>query len=511
MAASADDEAAAADLAHSTTRGFNVTIATFMYERSSKSHAVFAVVALAVIAGVILRVYAALGDFWLDEIWSLVMSQQAKSLLDVLHFKVDNNHALNTMLMRLIGDQAYWPLYRVPSIVAGGASIALAGLIARRWNAPAATFAMISVALSYPLVLYGSEARGYSLAVMFMLLATWTQLRMIAPTDVTVRASVTSRIATLVTFWLACMLGMLAHPLFLQPFLALLAWATCHAMTIRGHPAAARVGRLVSQHLPPVAFAALLYAAHWRGMRVAGGETSTYAQAINRALALMLGAHGQTPAMTTFFAAVAAALVILALIWLIRRRDALALFAMLVIVIVPSVMLMVLRPTVLYERYFLLPMTIALLVIAGWLGTLVHLHKAKALAAVLLLAAFGMANLTRDARLIDVGRGHYLEAMEFIAAHTAGPEIVIGSDHDFRNQMTIDYYTRFIDKPVRYIATEHWIGSDGQWFIVHGPESEREPAIDVTDMAGVKWKRVASYDSNALSGFRWFIYQRVSP
>ena len=71
-------------------------------------------------------------QFWMDEIWSLVVfCPRVKSSLDVLTLHHDNNHYLITLWMYLLGPlEKNWIVYRVPSIVAGIGTVALAAQIA---------------------------------------------------------------------------------------------------------------------------------------------------------------------------------------------------------------------------------------------------------------------------------------------------------------------------------------------------------------------------------------------
>src|SRR5262245_18978407 len=77
------------------------------------SKASIAVVALAIVVAAVLRIWTSLDNFWLDEVWSWMMAQQAKAPLDVftlLHH--DNNHYLNTLVIYQLGNNASFFVYR---------------------------------------------------------------------------------------------------------------------------------------------------------------------------------------------------------------------------------------------------------------------------------------------------------------------------------------------------------------------------------------------------------------
>ena len=75
-----------------------------------------------------LRLLAARGDLWLDELWSLSFARQMTSPLDVwtaIHH--DNNHPLNTLylfvVVHLVGAHASPMLFRLLSLVSGAAML----------------------------------------------------------------------------------------------------------------------------------------------------------------------------------------------------------------------------------------------------------------------------------------------------------------------------------------------------------------------------------------------------
>ena len=91
----------------------------------------YAVIAL----GSILILFAARGDLWLDEIWSIFFAEAAKSPWDILaRFKHDNNHVLNTLYLYIIGKQQHLIVYRGLAIASGIGSLLILRKIALRWG-----------------------------------------------------------------------------------------------------------------------------------------------------------------------------------------------------------------------------------------------------------------------------------------------------------------------------------------------------------------------------------------
>ena len=138
------------------------------------------IIAAIVIAAAALRLPGIFTDFWLDEIWSLNIAKSVHSPADVVlseAARIDNNHPLNTWYLYALGDVRHWWLYRLPALATGIASVIVVAHAMWRRSATEAIAAALIVALSFPLVFYSSEARGYGLAVFFALV--WFPLKML--------------------------------------------------------------------------------------------------------------------------------------------------------------------------------------------------------------------------------------------------------------------------------------------------------------------------------------------
>src|SRR5262249_34317686 len=131
------------------------------------------IVCVIVAAAGVVRLIGARGDLWLDEIWTLLLIAPVRSmgeiLLDIGH---DNNHHLNSIYLYLIGPHASPLAQRGLAVALGTATVVVAGLAAAP-RGPARIFAMLLFAFAYPMVHYGSEARGYAGLVLFLLLAAF--------------------------------------------------------------------------------------------------------------------------------------------------------------------------------------------------------------------------------------------------------------------------------------------------------------------------------------------------
>src|SRR3972149_11120471 len=114
-----------------------------------------ALIALAILFGA-LRVAAALGDLYIDEVWSLYFAKS--SWTEIFRIRHDNNHLLNTLYLRALGESVFnmggepvFLSYRLLSIVSGTLSLLLLGFIGMKRGALEAFTLVILAGLSYPL------------------------------------------------------------------------------------------------------------------------------------------------------------------------------------------------------------------------------------------------------------------------------------------------------------------------------------------------------------------------
>lgn len=243
-----------------------------------------------VIASVALRVAAARGDLWFDEIRSLYLARSADSTLGVFNVGHDNNHLLNSMWVRLLRFDASPILFRLPSIAAGGVATALAGLWGwrrSRWTAFAAAalfgFGLLGVQ-------YGSEARGYGVALAAVVAMVLTlESLLVERRPPSGESAPTSRRWWLsaLGFHVAVIVGVLAHLLMIPIYAALLRW-WAGAQPVGGWRPE-RWPRHVAVHGVPIAFLGWLYLRFIRNLGIGGGPSTEAMRVAGDAAAIALG------------------------------------------------------------------------------------------------------------------------------------------------------------------------------------------------------------------------------
>jgi len=442
---------------------------------------------LVVAAAAVVRLAAAANEFWLDEVWSLRIAIDLGSAWEAFTVRHDNNHILNTLYLHWMGLRDAWIVYRLPSVVAGTATVALVLAAERPGRRTAALFTAALVALSYPLVLYSAEARGYAPAL-FCALASFYALE---------RHEQTPQRAFLATFWATAVAGMLCHAVYLQAYLALLGWSllrTRHLPT------------LVARHGVPLAAAAAFYLFFLRGMVIGGGPVYRTLDVVRDAAAWALG----IPTAGTIAVAVVAGVTLAGFAVLFRERSPRWQFFVLVLAVVPTLVLVVTQPPVLYFRYFLVQILFFYLLAGSALAALAHSGTVGRVAALGALAVYAAIQMVPLRALATEGRGGCVETVRYLGAQTRGDTVVVGSDEDFRNPLMLWYFQRFLPagRQLRHVPQTAWPPAGPEWVLVHdlGPATNRPAAMQ--DGGGHRYDRVAGFQCGGIARWYWWVYRR---
>ena len=450
-----------------------------------------------VLVGVALRVAAARGDLWFDELWTLLLTSVARSPFGVFtRLHSDNNHYLNTLWLMLIGPGASPLLYRLLSIAAAAGTLVLVATWPSRKSRNVPFAAAILVAFSYLLVTYGSEARGYSLAIFFAL-ASYRSIERFLESGRAVWAAV---------FAGAAILGILSHLTFLFPLAGTLAWVAFEMVrgrrTLRMHPLAGAF------FLAPIIALALLWWIDLRLLVIGGGPDYTVAGVLRECVRSMVGAP-EGPLELLGVAAIVAALIELVL--MARARDGRAIFY-LVLVLGPAITLLVERPVYLAPRYFVVVVPFLLLLVASALGRLARLGRWGRPAVVGILLLFVVTDDVAVTRLLTLGRGQYREAIASILAATPQSVVTIGGDHDFRNRLVVLDQARRLgaEAAIAYVPHERWTRDTPEWLLRHDFSTTTTAAPLVMTTTGRRYALVAVYPYAGLSGWSWLVYRAVA-
>jgi len=450
--------------------------------------------------GVIVRVFAAHNDLWFDEVWSLqLVRERVHSFADVFtRVKHSNNHHLCSLWMWLVGQNASSLVYRLPSVLASIGTIMLAGLIGLRQSRLEGCVAVILTSCSYLLIHFGTEARGYSLVIFFALLA-WYALQQFDEERSWSRT---------VVFWSAVVLGFLAHLEFAICFAALVAWALWRSFRYRSNWRQA-VLDLFALFTVPIVLLLAFYFVAVRGMEVGGGPRYQVMPLLIKTASYMSGGPA-SGAVGVIVALLAVASIYVVLVYLMFKSDDRWIFYA-VVIVVPLGLLPVLLPVALSVRYFIISVAASLVLLSSGYAVLLRRGVAGRDMGLMLLALFVAGNAISTCNLLRFGRGQYLAALRFIEKNSDGREVVISSDHDFRNGMLVNYYKRHLTRPdsIRYANGLTLNEGGAEWLILHRFDLS-VPRDRVTNEYGNAYQLVKIYRYSDNSGWNWLLYHNLN-
>jgi len=445
------------------------------------------------------RICGARNDLWLDEILTLDLARQASSLADVLTNPSDFNHHLYTAYLYLAGPGDNELLCRMPSLVAGIGAVLLAAVIGLRRNAASAFFAMLLVGFSYVLILYSSEARGYSLAVFFSFLSLY-----LLDSYLDTRSR-----RTALLFSLSVVLGFVSQLTFLSFYLAALVWSGYRFIADRSRPRDALADALCC-HAIPLLFLAAFYFVAVRRMVIMGGTPSpSLMQNCGAALAWSFGIPPPNAWKSPTCVIGGAALVAgIQLLW--REKPDWGVFFLGAVLVFPALLVLVRGSDVIYVRYFIVGIAFLLLLCSFLLGSLYYQGWRGKIICALLLTCYLAANGWQMMSLVKYGRGHYCEAIRFLAERSTKSPITIGSDHDFRVASVGRFYAQKATgrDDVVFCRGGDWPRQGPEWLICH--KESFDPAVPswtrLEDNAGNRYEFVKAFPAAPLSGLHWFVY-----
>jgi len=386
----------------------------------------------------------------------------------------------------------------------GVLTVLAAGIAARRAGLTAALVAMSLFAISYPMVNYGSEARGYAGLIFATLCA-------VLLTESAAAGSKRDRLR----LGFANLIGALFQPIMLGGIVGLMTWTawlcrpggriTPGAIVTAGFAAAQAFLWTVRLLIPFVAIVAVSVM-HAEGYRIAGTVPFTvqgFVTGYGGLLNLLLGMPDAVPAWVGL-AIAAAAMAIVAVLARGDRDRSLSLYFFLIVGL-PLAMFVARLPNNHFPRYYLASGVVFLLLLADLFGRAWKHGAAARVLAVLLLAAFAAGNAVNIARLIENGRDQSAAMMHLIG--DGGP-VLVSSDQNVRNRPVVEYFAQRLHLPVTYIPLDQICAHRVTWMLSSWPADQEPDAIDTsTQGCMIVYRKQAVFPQWGLSGLPWTVYR----
>ena len=480
----------------------------------AESQVAIALIGAALLLGLGLRVAAARGDLWLDELWSLDLVSHVTSPFQVFwRISHDNNHFLNSFWMALIGQNQSPLAYRLPSIAASSVAVLVAARIGWRVNPAAAVAAAAMASCSYAFVDYGSEARGYAGLILAVLVSI--DLSQTISNDLCRNADglfVTTRRSQWL-LGLAIALGTCAH-LTMVACAAILGVTTVLRLKASGRSIGSAIDLSVQVFRPSLillvpVIACIAFGAWSQGGLTVGGSVpftvEKFFLGYGGLLSTFLGTSALVPPGVAVLMAVALVAVALRRGWLDKRWFVLAIVAL---VLWPGLILAGHVKNTEYARYFLaagLVLPVFLAEIAGRLWANRGLHRWGAAALVLVVCAGQIPDLRR---LLVNHRGEPMAVVASMAAE--GPAL-----YRARNPMittpVIDVYAERTGAHLTIADPADYCRHPAEWIVYDSDDWEEVPAASELGPVGcrARFAKVQAFPAALWSGRNWTLFRRV--
>jgi hypothetical protein len=465
-------------------------------------------VLFAVLLGALLRFLGVCSELWLDEVWSLANVNSLNSATEIFtELKTDNNHLLTSLWMYFlpVGWEFVAPAVRLPSVFWIAFSVPLTFLLAKQRSDSEGPILSLLLSGSFVLILYSSEARGYSGLITCILGCMWL-------------AAYTCKspgVLSGVALNVVCILGALSHFSFFKFYVALSIWHFWQFCMYRGvRKAAVFTGALFMPSL--IAFTAL-YVGYISTLPSGTGPLRNHFEVVCNTLSVMVGGPQMLPSAPLLslsvlvLALVVCAFAVIAALEVKRKRETSWALYSAALFLVPILVLLIMKPRVLFVRYFLVEIIVFLFLFAQWLGSrFSEGWKSKAVASTLLLC-YLIGNGLYIARFLQFGRGEYREIVtQVIAGESPRVEFFASDEPPFRHQMMLEHYTREHGFEVSF---SHVQPDDGKpaprWRLTHDVDG-RNQVGEEQQFKGKTYLLKKSGKHAALSGFSWYLFERSS-
>lgn len=452
-----------------------------------------------------LRIRASLNELWLDEIWSLDIAFRSPTLFSLFQEKVDNNHLLNTMWLWWLGKgQPDW-MYRSLAVFASCLAVGVAGWVG--WGQSrlikddmslrqaGCLFAMILVGFSYPLLLSGTEARGYSFLVFFSLLSWGAFLRGLSSRS----------LVWPLLYGMSGVFAIFSHLTSLFLFVGVGLW-TLGYIRRNKLPRQAALRYLFQWHCLPAISTIVLIFSFLLFSKIGGGPHWTYRGVLGETAGLLLGipeSYGFSLAFPLFVL-----ILIVSFRLLTNQNKRLSLLYLVVMFGLPS-MLLLIRPVYLAPRYFLVTMALFMCLLSLSLSVAWMKSWKWKFAISVFVASSCIGNLHDMSELFQKGRGSCLPMMKQIAAQSDKPVMVV-YDHKIRTKKVLDYYRKYNAFGARLSLFPHDSIQrlKAKWLFVHQVGRMPEPP-DEFFRDYVRYRLVRRTSTARGSGLHWYLYKRI--
>lgn len=453
-----------------------------------------------------LRFISVLNDIWLDEAWSIERIKHIKSIWGVFtEIHHDNNHYLNSAFLYILNKLGLIRLARLPSLLFSIITLALVSWNFRK-NKTQLILSIILIGFNFPLIHFGTEARGYSSLFFFAILSFF------------LIDKVNQSKRSYWSFQISQCLGFLSHLSFSSVALSL-----GIKYFIRNFNEDKNIFKsllnTIKLEIPSLVFIATLYLINIRHIKVGGGPQRPFLGFLNDMSDLFLSRN-------LIFAFLLSAISVIFLInsrknffrkdfWLHENKV----FSLLIFILVPLFNFIFstyyFSKSAPFPRHFIMNYLFLLIFMIPFLAKEFHSKtNSKPILVISFFVFFLFGGFYNFKDFLSYGRGQYKAAIEFINQNSFGNTVNV-TCINFRDCSMISLnFGQFGDKTKRFFiipysgryqrVQDHWAIRAS---VFHGEKfSSKLRMLNGSNMEFIK-----EYPSAQFSGATWVLYKNLNP
>ncbi len=470
----------------------------------------FWIVLFVFLSGACLRSLASSGELWLDEIWNLDASFSMSSPFDV-YFKrdahLDGHSSLETVLLAFFQPGLADYVYRLPSLffsIGLLLLLSLSTLKEKQWQRLlTGCLLCVFASLSYLLVVYGTEIRGYS-GMLFFITLSFLSLKRFSEERGT--------LGTAFVFSLSAIIAFLFHYSAITYYVSTLVWSL---FLMASQPRPQRQ-RLALAHVLCLCAIGLMYLTVVRHLPEGTGPRPSYFDTFVSSLSVTGGGPVISPVLPSSipWILLIALTVLLIGVYEIRAREREGrsdwIFFACVVFYFPVLLVVLKRPDVVHPRYFLTASyfwqwLFASFIVRSWYNT-----RISRVGAAILSIVFIITNSYSLLQLYFNQRGRYRSIIDIVASPPeSADETLLVVDHEFRHRYPLEYYRgnrsiKIIDEDQIDRETSY------RWYLRHSLDWGEVAPPSVTLHNRQTFTLYREYSAPQLTSWRVMVYKAQS-
>lgn len=464
-----------------------------MFVHGKRNIPAAAICTAVIVLSLLIRIWFARSELWYDEILSIVLSEHIGSpwgILTQIHH--DNSHYLNTLYLWLLGFRAPYLAYHGVSLFFGTLLQVAVSMYAFRRSTREGVILTVLTSFSFFLFLYGWQARGYAPMLFFGLLSYFFLSQYLAH----------PKYSMALLYGASACIAFLWHLTYLHFLLGFFLWSTC--ILRRRYEWKVVCIHLLRCFLLPVAFLFSLYVVDIRVMEIGGGEKKSLDLILQTILTTSIG----FPSEGTLLSFVLSACIFWGIVAAVERRlhhssnDALLFILMLVVV--PAVSLLCLRPTFVYPRYFLPSIFFLILLYARTAADMYDKGSVLRVLSLVFVALYCAGNIVTILSYAPLVSGGHVPALSSMAANSVTNSVRVGSTSDSHNSSILYFYSKRLSQDFQYVPQAEAVVNPPQWFL------KDKSAFEIIENPQIFAYGISYCLQSALpqNGHRWAVYLR---